>query len=204
MQIQVLSTAFAFGAAALLSLALAPVRQAGDKAPGAEMAAMMKQAERYTQPGEQHKVLERFVGRWNTETRVFMGANAMPPEKGTSEFSWLMPRRWLQCQSRGTMFDTAVEQFYLLGYDNFMMSFVATGVTSMDTAMNRFEGDMTPDGKALVAYGTIDEYLTGEHDKMVKYAWRFVDADKIVLEVHDLPIGEVNTKVVEITYVRAK
>jgi len=57
-------------------------------------------------------------------------------------------------------------------------------------------------GKVLLTYGTIDEYLTGEHDKMVKYVWRFLSEEKIVLEIHDLAIGEFNTKVVEITYVR--
>ena len=50
---------------------------------------------------------------------------------------------------------------------------------------------------------TLDEYLTGEHDKMVKYVWRFSSKDKMVLEVHDLPIGENNTKVLEISYARA-
>ena len=50
----------------------------------------------------------------------------------------------------------------------------------------------------------LDEYLTGEHDKMVKSVFRFVSEDEMKLEVHDLPIGESNTKVVEITYTRAK
>jgi hypothetical protein len=63
---------------------------------------------------------------------------------------------------------------------------------------------MDPSGKALITYGTIDEYLTGEHDKMVKYVWRFLSEDKIVLEVHDLPIGENNAKVVELTFTRQK
>jgi hypothetical protein len=96
------------------------------------------------------------------------------------------------------------EGYQLLGYDNFKMSFVSVGVSNFDTAMNRFEGDMTQDGKALISYGTIDEYLTGEHDKMVKYIWRFVSPDKIVMEVHDLPIGETNTKVFEIVHTRVK
>jgi hypothetical protein len=56
----------------------------------------------------------------------------------------------------------------------------------------------------LIGYGTLDEYTTGENDKMVKYAFRFLDADKIVLEIHDLPIGETNTKVLEFTYTRSK
>jgi hypothetical protein len=55
-----------------------------------------------------------------------------------------------------------------------------------------------------VEAGTLDLYLTGEHDKLVKSVWRFVDADTLLLEVHDLPIGEVDTKVFEIKYTRAK
>lgn len=128
----------------------------------------------------------------------------MPAEKGTAEFSWLMPGRWLQNRARGTMMGQQAEFFYLIGYDNFKMSYVTTTVSNFDTAMLRFEGDMTQDGKALISYGTLDEYTTGEHDKMVKSVWRFLDADTIVLEVHDLPIGEVNTKVFEIKYTRAK
>jgi len=89
-----------------------------------------------------------------------------------------------------------------MGYDNFKQSYVITTVTNMDTAMLRSEGDLTPDGRALIAYGTLDEYLTGEHDKMVKYVWRFNSPGEMVLEVHDLPIGETNTKVVEITFRR--
>jgi hypothetical protein len=53
-------------------------------------------------------------------------------------------------------------------------------------------------------YGTLDEYLSGEHDKMVKYVYRFVSADEIVFEVHDLPIGEVNTQVMEFRFTRKK
>jgi hypothetical protein len=89
-----------------------------------------------------------------------------------------------------------------MGYDNFKMSFVVTTVSSMDTAMNRSEGDLDPGGKALLLYGTLDEYLTGEHDKMVKTVFRFNSADEIVMAIHDLPIGENNTKVVEIKYSR--
>ena len=78
------------------------------------------------------------------------------------------------------------------------------GVTSLDTALNTSEGDMDPSGKALITYGTIDEYLTGEHDKMVKMIWRFRSADEFAMEVYDLPIGENNNQVFTQTYRRKK
>jgi hypothetical protein len=170
--------------------------------PTAEMQAAMAKAKKFTQPGEPHKLFDRFVGKWTTEMRFYMGPKAMPAEMGTTEYAWLMPGRWLKGETTGTLMGRPAKSFFLLGCDNFKQSYVFTTVSTMDTAMNHAEGDMDPGGKALIMYGTIDEYLTGEHDKMVKYVFRFLSPDKIVLEVHDLPIGETNTKVLEITYTR--
>jgi hypothetical protein len=173
-------------------------------APQDEMKAMMEKAKAWTQPGEHHKQMERFLGKWDIEVRMFMGDQASPPEKGTAEVRWLMDGRWLESNWSGQMMGMPVRGHNLFGYDNFKMSYVMTMVSSFDTAMTHAEGDMTPDGKSLILYGTLDEYLTGEHDKMVKYAYRFISPDEMRLEIHDLPIGEVNAKVVEITYKRAK
>lgn len=168
----------------------------------ADMKAAMEKARRFTQPSEAHKVLDRFLGKWSTETRFFMAGKSTPPEKGTAAFDWLMKGRWLKSEMNGSMMGLPAQGFMLLGYDNFKQSYVFTSVSSLDTAMTRAEGDMDPGGRALIAYGTLDEYLTGEHDKMVRYVWRFVSPDRLVLEVHDLPIGEANTKVMEIAFTR--
>ena len=169
----------------------------------AEMAAMMEKARAFTQPGENHKLLERFLGTWNTETRFNMGGQLTPPEKGTAETSWLMEGRWLKTEATGLLMGQPTQVFSIIGYDNFKMSYVITTVSSMDTAMIRSEGDLDPNTNALLLYGTLDEYLTGEHDKMVKTVFRFPSEDKMIMEIHDLPIGETNTMVVEITYTRS-
>jgi len=169
-----------------------------------EMATALQGAQKYMQPGVHHQVLKRFLGEWDVEIRFTMGGRSTPAEKGKAVFSWLVEGRWLQSTMTGTMLGRPIEAHSWLGYDNFKQSYVSTRVTSMDTAMARAEGDMTPDGKALITYGTIDEYLTGEHDKMVKYVWRFVGDDEIRLEVHDLPIGEEQTQVVGFTYRRTR
>ena len=190
-------------AAALPAPAPSP---AGEPQPPAtvDMAEMMKLAARYTQPGEPHRLLERFLGDWESETRITLPGQKPPAERGTSRASWTMAGRWLQIENEGTLMQMPVRSVTLLGYDNFKMSYVLTNVSSLDTAMNHAEGDMDPTGKAMILYGTLDEYLTGEHDKMVKYVYRFPSEDKIVLEVHDLPIGEKNTQVIEIVYNRVK
>lgn len=165
---------------------------------------MMQKAKKYMEPGEKHKVLHRFLGKWDTTVQFHMGGQTTPAEKGTCEWTWLVEGRWLQSTMKGTMMGRPITSHGWTGYDNMKQSFVETRVTSMDTAMPHSEGDLTPDGKSLITYGTLDEYFTGEHDKMVRYVWRFVNDDKIVLEVHDLPIGEENTQVITFTYTRAK
>lgn len=173
-----------------------------------EMAAMMEkmkeQSKKYQQPGEHHKLLEKFIGKWNAETRMFMGGRAADPEIGTWETKWLMPGRWLQGEWKTTLGGMPFQSFVITGYDNFKQSYVHSQVSTFDTAMTHAEGDLDPGGKVLITYGTLDEYLTGEHDKMVKYVYRFESDDKIVMEVHDLPIGENNTKVFEVVMTRAK
>lgn len=165
-----------------------------------DMATMMKMIS----PGEHHAALGRMVGSWTTSMRMTMpGMGNMKPTAGTAEIDWLMKGRWLRLESRGVMMGMPVRSFSLMGYDNMKKSYVSTSVSSMDTAMNRNEGDMNRDGSAIVLYGQMDEYLTGEHDKMVKTAFRFVSDDEFVMEVHDLHIGEGNSMVVEVTYTRA-
>ena len=189
-------------AALAASALLVPARSQEDGQP--DMAALMAAAEKYTKPGEHHALLRRFLGEWDTETSFIMGTQRMPAEKGHATGSWLMEGRWLRIDGSGKMMQRDLSTFYVFGYDNFKQSYVSTSVTTMDTAMLRAEGDVDPRTGALILYGTLDEYLTGEHDKMVKYVFRFPDAATIVNEVHDLPIGETGAQVVEIVYKRRK
>ena len=169
-----------------------------------DMREMMARAARFTTPGEHHAQLERFLGDWDTTFAITMAGVDIPPDKGSATISWLMDGRWLKLEGSGTQMGMPAETFMLIGYDNFKMSYVTAAVSSVDTALTTSEGDMDPGGKALITYGTLDEYTTGEHDKMVRYVWRFHSQDHMTLELHDLPIGENNTKVVEITFRRKR
>lgn len=204
-----LSVAIVPAAAPSLRAAEAGEEKAAAVTPGSQvsMQEMMQRARRYIQPGEQHEWLERFLGEWETETRLRLPGQELEPDRGTSRGTWLIEGRWLKLEGRGTLMGQPFETFHILGYDNFKQSFVVAGVSSADTAMLTSEGDIDPRTGSLITYGTLDEYLTGEHDKMVKYAWRFPDDDTpnndtIVLEVHDLPIGETDTEVIHMTFRR--
>ena len=191
--------------AAVIALMLMLIGAAAwSQPPGEEvdMKTMMERARQFTQVGPEHELLQRFVGEWRTEQRITMMGAETEPEVGRSTCSVLLDARWVRCQGSGSMMGMPMETFLILGYDRFKKSYVTASLGTMDTALLTSEGDLDPSGKALITYGTLDEYLTGEHDKMVKYVWRFLSEDEILMEIHDLPIGETNTKVVEMRYLR--
>ena len=188
--------------------------EASSQDQAAMMQEMMEQAAKFTQPGPEHEFLALLIGEFDVTAKLTMGGQTSPGESGTSKTEWQVDGRWLMSEWSGSLMGMEGRAFHVLGYDNLKQSYVWTGFTNFDTAMNHAEGDRTQDGDVLILYGTLDEYLTGEHDKMVKYLYRFegdrddagrlTSVDSYVLEVHDLPIGETNTKVMEFTYTRKK
>lgn len=157
---------------------------------------MMELMKKYTTPGKQHRVLEPLIGEWETE----MSITGMPPTKGTAKFEWILGKRFVKQTYQGTMMGQPYEGMGFLGYDLFKKKFTSTWLASMDTAQRASEGLLDRTGKIITFYGAMDEYLTGEHDKTVKYVMNMTDPKRIVFEVHDLAIGEPNTMVIKITY----
>jgi hypothetical protein len=174
-----------------------------DKGPNMEDA--MKKWMDACRPGPHHKQLERLLGSWDVETSMWMDPAAPPAKsKGTAECKWLVEGKWIVTDAKGTFMGKPTSSHGVMGYDNFKHHFVFTQVDSMQTAMFHAEGNFDQSGQALIAYGVIDEPIDGENDKPVKRVWRFDGADRFVIEVHDLGIGETNTKVIEYAFTRRK
>jgi hypothetical protein len=170
-----------------------------------DMAAMMKKWKEVCTPNANHQKLARFVGKWETESGMSMELGAEPVKtKGSAEIEWLYEGRWLIERSEGSMMGMPMKTVTISGYDNFKKKYVSTVVNSTTTGLLHAEGNFDASGKNLITYGLMDEPMTGEHDKTVRYVTRFLDADTFVFEVHDLAIGEKDNKVIEVTYKRKK
>ncbi len=61
-----------------------------------------------------------------------------------------------------------------------------------------------PEGKVKTEYGTLNEYMTNEFNKPIKTVTKVENADKFVLEIWDLGIGEAGKAVLKYTYTRKK
>ena len=169
------------------------------------LAAAMAKAKKWTAPGKYHREMAYFIGHWDVETRIVMPGMKMPPTKGTADYKWLIPGRWISSEVKGMMMGALVTSYTIHGFDNVKKKWVTTWVNSMDTAMNRVEGVIVdPTGKVTAQYGTLDEYLTGEHDKPIKVVTRRLTDDKFEMEIWDLGIGEAGAIVIKQTFSRNK
>lgn len=209
----IVSRSLSFTAIALASFALgqAAAKKGDDKhkplAPQFDAAGGQRYMEACT-PDFHHAKLADWIGTWDTEMAIHSAGPDAPATitKGTAEFSWLFENRWLQQRTQcelamGAMkFD--LRGLNLLGFDRYKNKYVGAHCDSMTTNLLTFEGNFDRSDSTLLMFGSMDEPMNNEHDKCVKYVWRLLSKDKMVFEVHDLPIGESATKVVEITYTR--
>jgi hypothetical protein len=175
-----------------------------DAKPSADMQEMMKKWMESATPGEAHKRLEPFVGKWETAIRMWPEGPGKPPaeSKGSSEIKWIMDGRFLLEEYSGQMMEMPHRGMSITGYDNFKKRYVVSYLGNTGTAIYTGEGKFDMDNKVLTSYGQMDEPMTGEHDKTVKYVVRLLNKDKHVFEIFDEVGGPNEFKVIEITYTR--
>ena len=170
----------------------------------AAQAEMMKQWQVIAAPGKPHEALKPLEGKWSSVTKMWMAGPDSPAteSQGVAEYKWILGGRYLQETFEGRLMGMPYNGIGLLGYDNYKKKYTSCWVDSASTSMLTSEGLLDRTGKVLTFFGTMDEWLTGEHDKAVKYVFRIINDDKHVFEVHDLGIvdgDKENTKVIEIT-----
>lgn len=171
--------------------------------PAVDMQEMMKKWTEAGTPGQPHKLLDQFVGKWDTATRVWMEPGKPPMEtKGTADVKWIMDGRYLLEESAGQLMGMPHKGMGITGYDNFKQKYVSSWIENMSTGMYMSEGTVDQSGKVLTFHGKIDEPATGERDKLVRFVARIISKDKHVFEIYDLVGRPDEFKAVEITYTR--
>ena len=195
---------FAIAIAGALVLSISRT-DAQDKAkPEADMQEMMKKWAEFSTPGEGHKMLEQFVGKWDTTIRMWPEGPGKPPaeSKGSCETKWVLDGRFLLEESAGQMMGMPYKSLNLIGFDNYKKKYIMSYADSLGTAIYTGEGKLDPSNKVMTSFGKMDDFMTGDRDKPVKYVMRIVSKDKHVFEIYD-EVGSPNEyKVLEITYTR--
>jgi hypothetical protein len=90
------------------------------------------------------------------------------------------------------------------GYDNFKKRYVSLWIDNMSTAMSTMDGNLDKEGKTFTTWGRMDEPMTGEKGKKIKYVTRIIDNDTQTFEVYDVAAYGDKKPTMQITYTRKK
>lgn len=172
--------------------------------PSVDMQEMMKKWAEVATPGEGHKALDQFVGKWDTVTMMWWEGPGKPPSesKGSCEVKWILDGRFLLEETTSQVMGMPYKSMNVIGFDNYKQKYVMSYADNMGTAIYTGEGKLDPSKKVLTSIGKMDEFMTGERDKPVKYVTRIISKDKHVFEIYDEVGSPAEFKAVEITYTR--
>jgi hypothetical protein len=168
----------------------------------ADMDAMMKLG----QPGEHHKRLDTFVGKWKVTGKSWMDPNQKATEfSGTVESTWLLGGRYLQSVHKAAFFGMPFEGRAIDGYDNGTHEYFSTWIDNMGTGVMVFRGTCEDPCKVLTETGEGFDPISGKMIK-TKEVTTYVDPDTYRFEMYTVgvaPDGK-DVKVMELVGKRDK
>lgn len=155
-------------------------------------------------PGEHHKHLAQFAGKFEYSSKMWMVPGADPiKSKGTSESQMIMGGRFLKDSVKGEWNGMPFEGLALLGYDNTAGEYNYLWLDNFGTGVTRATGSCSEGGKKITFEGNMNSPGMPAPIKF-KEIIRWVDEKSHVMEMYMTgPTGEM-FKTMEITYKRVK
>jgi hypothetical protein len=134
-------------------------------------------------PGENHKVLARFVGKWQLDMKMWMGPEATEHSveaEWTSEMGGRFVRQQYE-MADGTMDHKGI---LWMGYDNMRKKFREMQLMSISTMMNVYEGDYDAESKKLTLSTTWPMTWQGQTmEYTTNHIYHFESDDRIKFTV---------------------
>lgn len=112
-------------------------------------------------PGDAHRKLDVFAGRFDVRTTFWPAPGADPMTmEGTSEARWIMDGRVLEQKFKGSFMGQPFEGTGFSGYDNVKKQYWATWMDSMSTGFFLTHGSV--DGNTWSYSGMMPDPVTGK------------------------------------------
>lgn len=189
------------GALVLCSLSVFAQESKSSAPPAMDPAAMEAMAKAGT-PGDAHKALDEFAGKWDTKITMWMMPGADPmTSTGMSENRWIMGGRYLEQRFTGSFMGTPFEGIGYTGYDNVKKQYWGTWMDNMSTGLMISTGQRN--GKVYSFDATMADPMTGK-DSRIQEKITVVDADHHTMEMWGPAPDGRNFKMMEIAYTRRK
>jgi hypothetical protein len=167
---------------------------------------MMEMMMKLAQPGEHHKRLDGFAGKWKTSGKTWMDPGQPPTDfTGTTESTWLLGGRYLQSVHKGAFVGMPFEGRGIDGYDNATNEYFTTWMDNMGTGVMVFRGKCDDPCKVLTETAEAFDPMQGKVTK-TKTVTTSIDPDTYRFEMYMVgggPEGK-DLKVMELTAKREK
>jgi hypothetical protein len=171
---------------------------ADEKADKAAMEAMEKAG----QPGDAHKKLDALAGKFTVKSKMWMDPSKPPEESSAStERTWIMGKRYLQENYKGTFMGQAFTGMGIQGYDNVTKHYFGSWIDSGSTSMSLSTGTLK--GNTITYKGKMSDPAVG---KEVPYTMtlKIVDNDHHTLEMSGTGPKGKEVKWMELQYTRTQ
>jgi Protein of unknown function (DUF1579) len=175
-----------------------------DKKPRPDSATMMKNWTTYMTPGEKHRLMAGWEGKWTGEVTIWPAPGA-PPQKSTTTAvnKMVLNGLYMESEHKGSFDGMPFLGKGTMGFDNLRGVFVSTWIDNMGSGIMYLEGVPDEMGKAISLKGRMFDPALAVMTE-VRETLRLINDNSQVMEMyHTLP-GEKEMKVMEIKYTRVK
>jgi hypothetical protein len=190
--------------AAFLMVGVAAAQQS-EQAPSEEdIQKMMEAYEKLGAPGPEHEKLACLAGEWITHTKIWTSPDATPIDSppGIHKGEMIFDGRFILFTQTGEMMDMQMEGMGVLGFDKFRQVYQMFWIDNSATPIYIANGTADTTGNVITLLGKVDDMLTGERDKDVKWIYRFESDDEFIFEMWDTTGDGEFYKSFEITYTK--
>ena len=115
-----------------------------------------------TQPGPEHQMMTKMVGKWNAAGKMWMDPAAPPVEsQGTMEYVSDLDGRYFQGTYHGNWMGMPFEGRSVDGFDRFAKEYFSYWYDNMGTGMMAMRGTASADGKIITMKGSAFDPMAG-------------------------------------------
>lgn len=157
---------------------------------------------RYAMPAPQHKSLGRMVGKWKTQVKYQMTADAPVVEsEGSCERKWVLGNRFVLEEFDGGDLALPFRAFAFYGFDRFEEKYTSAWVDSLNTAITTYLGTCEDPCDVINFVGEHGNPWTGTK-RPSRGVTRFVSENRHTVELYESGRDGREFRVLEITYTR--
>jgi hypothetical protein len=111
---------------------------------------LLAQDPKLMEPQKEHKLLQNFVGDWDTESDAMQGPNQPPMKYKGQMHAAALGQMWLVANVENNIMGTKMNAQFTLGYDPDTKKYVGTWIDSIMNHMWHYNGWLEDDGKTLI------------------------------------------------------